>query len=66
MNATWMGVFTYGTNRRALIVRFRQASIEDIDYHLKNLYAEQAEEGYALESFELKGDDDDYLTEDWL
>jgi hypothetical protein len=39
-------------------MKFRQATIEDINYHLKNIYTEMAEEGYALESYELKGAED--------
>lgn len=66
MNATWIGVYVCGNDRKSVIMRFKLASIADIQLHLANLSDHMREDGYILESFELKGDDDGYLTEDWL
>jgi len=55
MNATWTGVFTYGTNRRNVVSRFPNQDWATIQFLIRSICDSWAKQGWYLDHYELTG-----------
>lgn len=65
MNAIWTGVFARETDRRNVVVTFRGSDYSDIRLTVANVCRDMDEDGWRLESYELKGVGDAFSERDY-